>query len=206
MLQRIIEHAINYDWWRELNEFDQLFHWLINQVTCNHTRKFVISFTFLDIVNDVNCILRVDLSLLNKIFDYLNTSEWCEWETFNSYWPKPSPTYSQMWKKTMCRVADNWRQIYDKSLLVRLKTIFDRPDKNKAMHRQALLLKKFVQNIHEMMVQSCRDLRYSKFKNFEDNVMKGYIQEMTQSKQKNMKDKTLALVYLCIDFENFKID
>ena len=206
MFQRIIEHAIKYGWLMELNEFDQLFHWLINQVTCNNTRKFIISFRFLDIVKDISCSLRVDLLQLNKIFEYLNASEWCQWECIDSYFYRHPPSYSTMWNNAIDTIRWNWDKMYGKPFLVNLKKIFDDPDKNYVMHQRALLLKKFIQNIHEMMIQSCHDLSFALFRNFKDNLMKGYIEKMIESKQENMKNDILALVYLCIDFENFKID
>ena len=219
MLVNIIEQAICYDWlnFDKFQEFDKLLHWLFESVTCNYTEKFVISYKFLDIVRDVFSDLPQtrasytddrDISYLHKIFDYVNKSQWCEWEASWTYMWRHPPTYYKMYDITVgavLRSNSDFRCALGRNYVTMFKKFVD--GKNHWLHKDAIELKKFIQNIHDLMIQSCHDLRGSSFDNFKDNIMQKYIKEMKQTKQeeKDNQQSWFLLVDYVIDFDNFQL-
>ena len=217
MLVNIIEQAIIYDWLNlnKSKEFSKLFHWLFKTVTCNYTQKFIISYKFLDIV----CIVfhhlpktltsrDHNISYLNKIFNYVNKSKWCQWQGNWSYMYRHPPTYYKMYSITVGVVVE-WNSDFKFALGQNYVTKFKKyvDDKNHQLHKDATELKKFIQNIHDLMVQSCHDIRDESFDNFKDYVMQTYIKEMRESKQeeKDQPQSWFLLVDYVIDFDNFQL-
>ena len=220
MFQKIIEAAIKHGWLNEMKEFNELFQWLIEQVTCHNTKIFIVSYKFLDIAMNVinylpSAAVGHDISQLNTIFSYLNKSKWCQWERIGYNRSESVPTYCRMYQRVIgpivWKCTDGFGKKYKNEYVSLLKNSFD---ENHWLHEYGHQLKLFIQNIHEMMVQSCNDARnYENAQNFKDTALKCYTKEMQDFTQKHKDNKfqnndisIISLVTCCVDFDSFGIE